>query len=155
MEDEILEQLCLNISSNNPGVEEVKKELKKISNRGRPKWGKHSPLVSAVEAKHKDLIKLMIKAFRFDVDSKCDQSPYCALAAAIFNDDEDMVRFLVAEMKAKVGTKIRYALKRYNLKILRLLVEEFGADVNKETSLVSMKSTSYLPLHCAIFQEQK
>jgi hypothetical protein len=153
MEDEILEKLCLDIFSNNPSVEEVKKELEKISNRGRLKWGKHSPLASAVTAKRKDLIQLMIKEFGFNADSKHDRHPYAALTAAIFNDDEDMVRFLVAEMNTNIGSKIRYALKRYNLPLTKLLIEEFGADVNAK--VFSTKFTTFLPLHWAIYWEQK
>jgi ankyrin repeat protein len=161
MEDETVEKLCLNISSNNPSLEEVKKELEKISDRRRSKWGEHSPLVSAVKAKRKDLIKVMIKEFGFDPNSKRNQFPFSALAAAIINNDEDMVRFLVVEMKAKVNTNkcnttfpspLMYAVSHSHLQIVKLLVEELGADVNFKVSRNEDGSNPFLALHSAIYQ---
>ncbi len=161
MEDEILKikRLCLNISSNNPSVEEVKKELEKISNRGRSEWGNHSPLVSAVKAKRKDLIKLMIKEFGFNADSTCEQYSYSALSTAIKNDDEDMVRFLVVKMKAKVNTNkyvcsspLTLAILHNRLQIVKLLVEELGADANFKVSHKEDGSNPFLALHFAIYE---
>jgi hypothetical protein len=162
MEDEILKRLCLNISSKNSSVEEVKKELEKISNRGRSEWREHSPLVSAVEAKRKDLIKIMI------MDSTYYNFFFCissVLSTAIENNDEDMVSFLVVEMKAKVNTnkcgyffdflggpsQLTFAIYHKKFQIVKLLVEELGADVNFKVSHNEDGSRPFLALHWAIF----
>ncbi len=158
MEDEKLEKLCIDISSNNPSEEEVKKELEKISDRGRSEWKEHSPLVSAVKAKRKDLIKLMIKDLGFDIESTC--GTYSALSKAIENDDEDMVSFLVVEMKAKVNTikcdygcpsPLTFAILLKRLQIVKLLVEELEADVNFKVSHHDDGSDPFLALHWAIY----
>jgi hypothetical protein len=170
MEDEILEKLCLNISSNNPSVEEVKKELEKISNRGRSEWIEHSPLDSAVKARRKDLIKLMIKDLGFDIDSiqKNTSSKFVndfdsVLSQAILYND-DMVRFLVVEMKAKVNTnKCTYAwpspltaaISLNSFQIVKLLVEKLGADVNFKVSNDEDGSDPFLALHWAIYEAVK
>ncbi len=154
MENEILKRLCQNISSNNPSVEEVKKELEKISNRGRSKLKEHSALISAVKAKRKDLIKLMVMDLGFDTDYTY------ALSAAIENNDEDMVRFWVVEMKAIVNTnKCSYgcpspltnAILHNRLQNVKLLVEELGADVNFKVSRNEDGSRPFLALHWAIY----
>jgi hypothetical protein len=61
--DEMKILMCLN-----------RTELEKISNRDRPEWKCFSPLVSAVRAKPKDLIKLMIEDLGFDIDSICTEN---------------------------------------------------------------------------------
>jgi hypothetical protein len=164
MEDIILERICRDISSNNPSVEEVKKELEKISNRGRSEWKEHSPLVSAVKAKRKDLIKIMIMDLGFDIDSiRKYTSPKVAnnfesVLSQINN--EDMVRYLVVEMKAKVNTNkcsyvcpspLMYAVSYSSFQIVKLLVEELGADVNFEVSHNEDGSRPFLALHWAIY----
>jgi ankyrin repeat protein len=158
MEDEILEKLCLDISSNNPSTKEVKKELEKISDRSE--WGNHSPLVSAVKAKRKDLIELMIQDLGIDIDSISTKSIFeSVLSQAIENDDEDMVRFLVVEMEAKVNTNkclfacpspLTYAILHNRLQIVKLLVEELGADVNFKVSHKEDGSNPFIALHWAI-----
>jgi hypothetical protein len=164
MENEILKRLCQNISSNNPSVEEVKKELEKISNRGRSKWREHSALISAVKAKRKDLIKLMVMDLGFDTDYTYPYSTSSALSAAIENNDEDMVRFLVVEMKAIVNTNkcsngcpspLMYAIDHKRLQIVKLLVEELGADVNFKVSRNEDGSDPFLALHWAIYYAVK
>jgi hypothetical protein len=165
MENEILQKLCLNISSKNPSVEEVKKELQKISNRGRSEWGEHSPLISAVIAKRKDLIKIMIQNLGFDIDSIYEKKFFkSGLSKAIDNNDEDMVRFLVVEMKAKVNTNkcafvcpspLMYAILHNRLQIVKLLVEELGADANFKVSHYEDGSDPFLALHWAIYEAVK
>jgi hypothetical protein len=166
MEDEILQKLCINISRIKLSIEEVKKELQKISNRGRSRWGEYSPLDSAVKARRKDLIKLMIMDLGFDTDSiwKDTSSKFVndfdsVLSQAIKNDDEDMVRFLVVEMKAKVNTNkctyvwpspLMYAVSYSSFQIVKLLVEELGADVNFKVSRNEDGSNPFLALHWAI-----
>jgi ankyrin repeat protein len=165
MEEEILQNICHKIKYNNPNVEEVRKELLLISNRGRLEWqGLYSPLDFAVESKRKDLIKLMIKDLGFDIDSNCDNFSNFALTAAIKNNDEEMVRFLVVEMKAKVninqsgngrGNPLICAIDFNRVAIVKLLVEELGAEVNFKLSRHEDGSNAYLPLHVAIYQERK
>jgi hypothetical protein len=166
MEDEILQKLCINISSNKLSAEDVKKELEKISNRGRSEWREHSPLISAVKVERKDLIKLMVKDLGFDIDSiRKYTSPKVAnnfesvLSQAIRINNEDMVRFLVVEMKAKVNTNkcwfacpspLTYAILHNRLQIVKLLVEELGADVNFKVSQEEDGSDPFLALHEAI-----
>jgi hypothetical protein len=176
MEDEILRRLILNISSNNPSVESVKRELEKISNRGRSEWdiGKsiifrfgffsartYHPLFSAVLAKRKDLIKLMVEDLGLDIDSRdvsSRNSYHSALSTAIENNNEDMIRFLVVEMKATVN--INYCRARWpsplicaiefkEFQIVKLFIEEFGADVNFKVSHYG--SDPFLALHWAIY----
>ncbi len=163
MEDEILQKLCLDISSNNPSVKDVKKELEKISNRGSSECRDHSLLISAVKAKRKDLIKLMVMDLGFDIDSMCKNTIITndfgsVLSKAIFNYDEDMVRFLVVEMKAKVNTNkctigcpLTFAILLNRLQIVKLLVEELGADVNFKVSRNEDGSNPCLALHWAIY----
>ena len=165
MEEKIIENLCDKIEKRNPKVEKVKRELEKISNRGRIKWGKCSPLVSAVHAKRKDLIKLMIEDFGFDVDSSCEMRPASALLVAIVTSDEDMTRFLVVEMKAKVNinyhnsfwkaTPLIFAIWNSKLQMVKLLVEEFGADVNFKASTNKDGSNPFLALHMAIYNKKE
>jgi ankyrin repeat protein len=176
MEEEKLQNICYKIKYKNPSVEEVRKELLQIFNRGRLELGNpavsqkktwqgfYSPLVFAVESKRKDLIKLMIKDLGFDIDSKCDNFSNFALTAAIKNNDEEMVRFLVVEMKAKVninqsgngrGNPLIFAIDFNRVAIVKLLVEELGAEVNFKLSRHEDGSKPYLPLHVAIYQERK
>jgi ankyrin repeat protein len=158
MEDKLaIKHLCLNISSNNPSIEEVKQELEKISNRGRSDWGELSPLVSAVAEQRKDLIKLMVEDLGFDINSTC--ASYLALKKAIESSDEDMIMFLVVEMKAKVNncrlscsSPLIFAIERNNLQMVKLLVEELGADVNFEVSKNEDGSSPFLALNWAILE---
>jgi hypothetical protein len=160
MEDKILEKLCYTFFSIKTTAVEVKCELEKISNKQRSEWGERSPLVSAVQAKRKDLIKLMVQDLGFDIDSTCKQFPYSALAAAIRHNDEDMVRFLVGEMKAKVNInycKDKYlsplicAFEQNKFQLVKLLVEDLGADVNFKVSHQKDGPRQFLALHWAIF----
>jgi hypothetical protein len=171
MEEEIIVKLCQKISNNNPSAEEVKKELEKISDRGRSEWGEHSPLVSAVSAKRKDLINLMIKDLGFDIDSIIKYTNHkngyffqSVLSQAIFKNDEDMVRYLVVEMKAKVNTNkciygcpspLTKAILHNMLPIVKILVEELGADVNFKVSRNEDGSDPFLALHFAIYEAVK
>ena len=145
----------------NLSVEEVRKELQQISTSD---WqGFYSLLVFAIERKRKDLIKLMIEDLGFDIDSKCDNFSNCALTAAIQNNDEEMVRFLVVEMKAKVninqsgngfGNPLIFAILLNRVQIVELLVEELGAEVHFKLSRHEDGSNAYLPLNVAIYQER-
>ena len=165
MEDEILEHLCDQIETNKPSIKEVKKELEKISNRGRPEWGEYSPLYSAVKADRKDLVKLMIEDFGIDVESKFGNFYDCsALQIAICHCKDEMAKFLVFQMKAEVNVNswefpsqtplidvIRDAAK--GLERVKFLVEDLGADVNFKASRFEDGSSPYLALHMAIFVE--
>jgi hypothetical protein len=147
----------------------VRTELEKISNRDRPEWKCFSPLVSAVRAKRKDLIKLMIEDLGFDIDSICTETVLSfgvvhlsGMSIAIDTDDEDMVKFLVVEMKAKVEnnqtgvimqTPMLLAVAGNHLEIVKILVEELGADVNFNVSKTQSEFSPFLALHWAIYQE--
>jgi hypothetical protein len=166
MEEELLQNICHKIKYNNPSVEEVRKELLQISNRGRRSdWQSfYSPLVFAIQSKRKDLIKLMIEDLGFDIDSKGQKFSNFALTVAIQNNNEEMVRFLVVEMKAKVninqsgngfGNPLIFAIHLNRVAIVKLLVEELGAEVNFKLSRQKDGSNAYLPLHVAIYQERE
>jgi hypothetical protein len=84
------------------------------------------------------------------------------MSIAIDNDDEDMVRFLVVEMKAKVDnnqtgvirqTPLLLAVAGNHLEIAKILVEELGADVNFNVSKTQGEFSPFLALHWAIYQE--
>ena len=66
-----------------------------------------SPMVAAVRAENnrKKLLWLMIKEFGLNINStvKDGDDGWCALAAAIVKQDEEMVRFLVIDMGANVN----------------------------------------------------
>ena len=151
-----LRSLCDKIELNNPSLEEVKKDLEKICKNGRPFL-----LVEAVKARRKDLIKLMIEDFGFDIDSSCRTDS--ALTAAIYYNDEDMVRFLVVEMKAEVNinssayyyslSPLIRAMDRKNFQMVKLIVEELGADVNFKVSTNEDGSSPFLALHMAILHD--
>jgi hypothetical protein len=176
MEKEIFENICHKIKYKNPSVEEVRKELLEIFNKGRLELGNpavsqkttwqgfYSPLDFAVESKRKDVIKLMIEDLGFDINSKGHCFSNFALPLAIQNNDEEMVRFLVVEMKAKVNINqsgncfenpLIFAIHLNHVAIVKLLVEELGADVNFKLSRLEDGSKPYLPLHLAIYQERK
>ena len=162
MEKEILRSLCSGIKGSNPSVEEVSKELEKISDRGRSYWDAFSPLVSAVQVDRKDLIKLMIEDFGFDVDS-FGATTDSALITALQDGNRDLVRFLVVQMKAKVNINfyrrrwltplINVLGTHYNSKMVKLLIEELGADVNFKASKNEDGSNPYLALHWVIWWE--
>ena len=146
----------------NLSVEEVRKELQQIYTSD---WqGFYSLLVFAIERKRKDLIKLMIEDLGFDIDSKGQSFSNFALTVAIQKNNEEMVRFLVVEMKAKVNINqsgngwknpLIFAIDFNRVAIVKLLVEELGADVNFKLSRLGDGSNPYLPLHVAIYQERK
>jgi hypothetical protein len=94
-----LDRICETIANENPSIEEIKKDLLQIKNRARKEWPL-SPLVSAVHAKREDLLLLMIQDFGFDVDSinKGDDQSWCALAAAVQDGNEEMVKRLVTRL---------------------------------------------------------
>ena len=147
----------------------VRTELEKISNRDRPEWKCFSPLVSAVGAKRKDLIKLMIEDLGVDIDSICTENilffgvvHLSGMGIAINSNDEDMVRFLVEEMKAKVDnnqngvirqTPLLLAVAGNHLEIVKILVDELGADVNFNVAKTQGQFSPFLALHWAIYQE--
>ena len=110
----------------------------------------------------KDDIELMIDDFGFDIDSSGTNfvSP---LVTALHGGLEDMARFLVVEMKAEVN--INYYRRRwqtplinvlgtnYNAAMVKLLVEELGADVNFKVSKNEDGSNPYLALHWVLWWE--
>ncbi len=168
MEEKLLGKLCNTFSSLT--VAEVKCTLVKISNKHRSVWEKYSPLVSAVEAKRKDLIQLMVKDLGFDIDSICKQTfyfsgayLYSALSKAIENGDEDMIRFLIDEMKAtvninycreKLQSPLIYAIRLRKFQIVKLLVEQLGADVNFRASRTEDGSNTFTALHASILNNR-
>ena len=170
MEDNcLIEKLCKDIPGKNSSVVQVKQKLEKISNRGRSKWWCYSPLISAVKAKRKDLIKLMIKDLGFNINSNCENLQErntftSALSKAIEKNDEDMIRFLIVEMKAtvninycreKLQSPLICAIKLRKFQIVKLLVEQLGADVNFRVSRIEDGSRPFLALHAAIFEIRK
>ena len=92
-------KICEKIANENPSLEEIKSDLLTLKNRGRKEWPL-SPLVSAVHAKREDLLLMMIQDFGFDVDSinKGDDQSWCALAAAVQDGNEEMVKRLVTRL---------------------------------------------------------
>jgi hypothetical protein len=78
---------------------------------------------------------------------------------AIESSDEDMVRFLLVEMKAEVNicrlscsSPLIFAIERNNSQMVKLLVEELGADVNFQVSKNEDRSSPFLALHWAILE---
>jgi len=166
--------------------EELRKRLENVGNLGRSDWGSQSPLKSAFETNRQDLVEVMVKRFRIKIDSSFDDNGFpvtrssptqtvpltkasvLSYAALTWTDDtvralenEDRVRFLVYEMKAKVNININgttpliAAICSYsrNLSMVKLLVEELKADVNFRASINRDGSNPYLALHAAIAVE--
>jgi hypothetical protein len=96
-------KICENIAVGNPSIEEIQNDLPNIQNRGRREWP-HSPLVSVVHAKREDLLLLMLQNFGFDIDSinKGDDQSWCALAAAVQDGNEEMVKRLVSRFDLNI-----------------------------------------------------
>jgi ankyrin repeat protein len=99
----------------------------------------------------------MVTDLGLDIDSTCGINS--ALTKTIYINDEDMVRFLVIEMNTKVNTNkydipcpspLTYAILHNSLQIIKLLVEELGADVNFKVSRKEDESNPFLALHWAI-----
>ena len=152
--------------------EELKYYLEPLNNRGRSDWGQLSPLYCAIQNRRQDLIEVMVKRFGIRIDSFFDtyyggcrtQNPQLtkstALSHAASTQNEEMVRFLVDKMGAKVninteGTTPLIAAIRSgfpNLPMVELLVKEFKADVNFEAKKRG-GSSPYLALHAAISAE--
>jgi hypothetical protein len=95
--DSKISKICEKIANGNPTIEEIKTDLLQIKNKGRKEWPL-SPLVTAVHSKREVLIMMMIQDFGFNVDSinKEDEHSWCALAAAVQDNNEEMVRRLVS-----------------------------------------------------------
>jgi len=66
-----------------------------------------SPMVASVRADKngKELLRLMIEEFGLNINStvKDEGDGWCALAAAIVKEDEEMIRFLVQDLGADVN----------------------------------------------------
>jgi hypothetical protein len=166
--------------------EELRNRLEKVGNLGRPDWGSRSPLKSAFETNRQDLVEVMVKRSRIKIDSSFDHNGFpvtrssptqtvpltkasvLSYAALTWEDDtvralenEDRVRFLVYEMKAKVNININgttpliaaICSHSRNLSMVKLLVEELKADVNFRASINRDGSNPYLALHAAIAVE--
>jgi len=150
--------------------------------QGRGSWGMQSPLMAALQNKRQDLVEVMVKRFGLRIDSSFDHdgfpvtpsSPtqtvpltkasvlsYAAAGGFAPGEDEDQVRFLFYEMKAKVNININgttpliaaICSHSRNLSMVKLLVEELKADVNFRASINRDGSNPYLALHAAIAVE--
>jgi hypothetical protein len=161
-ENDIILRVCHQIGRN-VTCENVKQELLKISDRGRPTWVKKSPLDEAVYANRKGLIWLMVSELGLNIESVRAHSQTPPLYEAISKGNEYMVRFLILEMKAKVNishhpwrsssvSPLSHAVSRAseNIHIVKLLIEEFGAEVNFKILKNTHGATPFLALHHAM-----
>lgn len=106
-----------------------------------------SPLVTAAKHGRYDLVELMVRTLGFDVNAFEEVTGMNPLAAAVESRNTEMVRYLVKELGAKVDSPLMLELvpgKKFKCSSLalavdknlsdpemwKLLVEEFGADVN-------------------------
>jgi hypothetical protein len=101
--DSKISKICEKIANGNPSLEEIKNDLLTLKNKGRKEWPL-SPLVYAIHAKREDLFLLMIQDFGFNVDSinKGDDQSWCALAAAVQDGNEEMVKRLVSRFDLNI-----------------------------------------------------
>ena len=92
----------------------------------------------------------------------CSFRWWCALATAVYLANEEMVNFLVMEMKANVninhqnlsftiGSPLTIAIWGCNETMIKLLIEDLGADINLH--LETKAGLVFLPLHVAMYVE--
>jgi hypothetical protein len=154
----IIGQVCQKIKNRFSFFEDVKTELLMIENRGRPIWiCGESPLEAAVNYNRKELIRMMVNDCGFDIDSESGYIKRSALQSAISKKNEYLVRFLVLEMKATVNinyppnySPLCRAISLDDTPMVRLLIEELGADVNFRIFCITKEGTPFLALHHAM-----
>ena len=103
MEKNLIESCCKMILNGNPTLEEVKGLILQIPNRERTHWpdSDNGPLICAVRKNRKDLIQFMVEKANIDINStyQCRDVPphgWCALSAAIWDENQDLATFLVS-----------------------------------------------------------
>lgn len=103
-----LTRICQGIESSYYTPEYVECFLSQVDLKDCKEYEQNqSPIVAAVRAekKGKGLLKMMIEEFGLNINStvKDEGDGWCALAAAIVKEDEEMVRFLVQDLGADVN----------------------------------------------------
>ena len=127
-----------------------------------------SPLVIAAEHNRQDLIYLMVKTFKFKVDSAEERTGFNPLAAAVKAGNKDMVKILIKEMGADVNYKLTLELEpghMFECNVLAVVIYQassdpsmmshlvqLGADVNYEVKVDGFPTSL---LHLAICQVQQ